>query len=284
MKKFNLVDHFSEYNSLLQESMNKKYVYICWQKSPIGERLIRHLVLTKIDTSKNHLEFIPKTENLLTFKNLEPIYGFCEESNFLFKTTVYSNLESKIILVSPAELSYLNPDDPTMKELFLIKGKGEGNFSDILKVKGNKDTSSEPDFMKVKGSNVDQNQSDILRVRSTQPHDEENDALPSLSIEEEEKAFSALRESQRIKPKEDKYVTILRENADKDKQIYKLLDLSQGGAGLHCLLSTEFVKGEKITIIEIDGKAIDKPLVGEVVAIRSANDEGTEYKIGIKFS
>lgn len=269
MKKINLIEHYPEYISLLEDTVRKKLRLIFWQKLENGDRSIRYVYLTKVDKSKSLFDFIPESENPFRFEINQGIYGFCEDNHFIFKAQIHSTLENKIILKLPNEINSLIAEDPIMKELFLIKGNGEGNFTDILKVKGSK---AEPT-------------SDIMRVRSLSSNQKQDDLIEKhLSPEQEDKAFAAIRESQRIKPKDDKYVTILRIDHDQEKQIYKLLDLSQGGAGLHCLLPNEFTKGEKISLIEIDGKPVDKPLNGEVVAIRPTNEENTEYKIGIKFS
>jgi hypothetical protein len=260
MKKISYANDFNEVKSLFDKARSGQMDVILWQKTP-EYRFVRFTRIEKNLFDQKTVWLKAKSDTAVEFKRSD-IYCFIEELQLIFKSSV-TEIDSNLVAVDyPEEATLLEAEDPALKEYTLIKGRGEGNFRDVMRVKGGK---SEPI-------------NDRMVIKSMA-----GSATPETKIEDEAQ-FAAMRESQRVKPKEEKYVSVIRDNGEvKEPQTYQLLDLSQGGAGLLIFSETEFSLKEPVSIVAIDGKPIDKVLKGEIVAIRPHNPEKSEFKAGIKF-
>ena len=100
---------------------------------------------------------------------------------------------------------------------------------------------------------------------------------------ENEQKFSHLRQLPRRAAKGGQMLGLLREDEESDRLDYfSLYDISQGGMGFRAEDPGEFLVGDKVIAVEIDGKPLPKKLRGEVVAVRQMEDENN-FKIGVKF-
>ncbi len=261
MKKISYANDFNEVKSLFDKARSSQMDVIVWQKTP-EYRFVRFARIEKNFFDQKTVWLKAKSETAIEFQKSE-VYCFIEELQLIFKTKV-TELDNVLVAVDyPEEATLLEAEDPALKEYTLIKGKGEGNFRDVMRVKGGKSEAID----------------DRMRVKSLGGGANTENIKP-----EDEAQFAAMRESQRVKPKEEKYVSVVRDNVGtQEPQTYKLLDLSQGGAGLLIFSESDFTLKEPVSLIAIDGKALDKVLKGEIVAIRPHNVEKNEFKAGIKF-
>jgi c-di-GMP-binding flagellar brake protein YcgR len=104
-----------------------------------------------------------------------------------------------------------------------------------------------------------------------------------LTLDEEDKLFAAQRESPRARPKDDKWVKVLRSQGQ-SPLVYKLFDLSRGGLGFVSAVESEFTKGSLIYIVGFNDYDLDDPLIGTIMSIRSMDGNLGEFKVGIKFT
>lgn len=74
------------------------------------------------------------------------------------------------------------------------------------------------------------------------------------------------------------------QNGERSKLLmYGLYDISQGGMGFRVNDPAEFMKGDTVEVVEVDGKPLPKRLSGTVMAIREMEDEFETFKVGVQF-
>ncbi|MFZ4714357.1 MAG: hypothetical protein ACOYL6_11615 [Bacteriovoracaceae bacterium] len=258
MKKISFANDFLEIKSIFDGLRTGKEDVVLWQKSSSDTRLVRYALIEKNLFVQKEIWLKSKTGSEFAF-TIGTIYCFIDSLNVVFKTSVNEQQKELIAILYPDEITLLDEADPMKNDMIFIRGHGEGNIQDIIRVKGGSGSS---------------NQSNYMTYRSLSN---------STDLFEDESKYLAMRESQRVQPKEQKFVTIIREGQIESDTI-RLLDLSQGGAGLLVFNQDEFKLKEIVIITAIDGKPIDKVLRGEVVAIRPYSSDLTDYKVGIKFS
>jgi len=105
-----------------------------------------------------------------------------------------------------------------------------------------------------------------------------------LFEQEHEEKFIHLRATPRKKAQGLNMATITNLTRGEFKaDIYFLYDLSQGGMAFWCLDPGLFVKGDEISISKMNDKILDTEINGEVVAVRTVQEEGNRLKISVKF-
>ncbi len=102
---------------------------------------------------------------------------------------------------------------------------------------------------------------------------------------EDEEHHRHMREAARKSATANQYVEVLRYFGvnKNEKSVYRLHDISSGGLGIITLDPGDFIKGEKIEILSINGKATATKIQGEVVAIRRLDGDDDLFKVGVKF-
>lgn len=282
MKKIQFADDFNRIKSLIDESRSGSHEICLWQKDDQTQRRAIHNMKVESNIFNDKKIWMKSTfANTLQFKH-GLVFYYCHELRIVFKTNLISLEDQMVCLQYPDEATLLEENDQITEEFSWMKsnnmgeeftwvrGRGEAT-NDIMKVSGGKNEAIN-DIMKVSGGKSEAI-NDVMRVKGQ---------APIAKMEDE--AFAGLRESARLAPKVDKYVTLIKESDPTKETIYKLFDLSQGGAGLLIFNPSEFVVGEKVSIIAIDQKPVDKILRGQVAAVRPYDEAKSEYKLGIKFS
>ena len=104
-----------------------------------------------------------------------------------------------------------------------------------------------------------------------------------LTVDEEDKLYADQRAAPRARPKDDKWVRLVK-GVSETPLPYKLFDLSQGGMGFVSFDETEFPKGSDIRVVGFNDFELDDPLFGQIMSIRPIDGVLSEFKIGVKFS
>lgn len=296
MKKIQFASDFHRIKSLIDDSKSAAHEICLWQKDGQTQKRIIHNMKVDKNLFQEKKVWMQSTHsNDIKFKQDTTFY-YCHELKIVFKTALISKEDSLICLSYPEEVTLLDEEDTFIEEFTqihassftedftwvkgskttptdettVVKGKSTEN-NDINRISGSKDNISD-DLNMISGSK-DNPTADLLRLKAQ-----------AVDEKEAEKVFAVQRESARLAPKEDKFVTLVRESHPGEQEDFKLFDLSQGGAGLLIFSPTKFKIGESISIIAIDKKPIDKILIGSVVAIRPYDEGKGEWKLGIKFS
>jgi hypothetical protein len=244
MKKITFANEFHQIRSLFSGLRAGQEQVILWQRIDNDVRSVRYAFIEKNIFYNKEIWLKAKTSESFEFKK-GVMFCYIDDSQAVFKTTIKEINENLLCINYPEELTLLEKGDAMMSDMNYIRTHGEGNIQDILHLKS------------LTGPNS-----------PFEPEDDEK--------------YGSIRQSQRIKPKEEKKVLVVRDT-DPKGTVFRLLDLSQGGAGLHVTNKELFQLKEIIQITAIDGKPLTKVLVGEVVAIRPLSSENNEFKIGIKF-
>jgi len=111
------------------------------------------------------------------------------------------------------------------------------------------------------------------------------DEFNIFEVDDDDK-YKDKRAAPRGKAKERRVVTIITDESKNGKKsdLYVLYDLSKGGLSFIIDDPAMFRIGEKIVLTAIDGASIQKPLDGEVVAIRTIKGMDLQIKACVKFS
>jgi hypothetical protein len=268
MKIINPETGFLVYNKIFKYLLAKHSVVVLWQVSPeSGSRQIyeSHINSYNFESKKIFLEL--NTFGLL--KNSQVIFGYVEDGGLIFKTSIEEVRDASVCLQLPDEIKLL--EVPELQQMQKSLGS---KITDVWKVKSKflKPDRPTPDYMRVKS----------MAQRTNRDQELLNNEF-GLSLDEEDKIFASQRESPRARPKEDKWVNIIR-NESGEAVLYKLFDLSRGGMGFLCSGETEFLKGAPIQVIGFNNYNLDDPLIGQVMSIRPLDSDMSEFKVGVKFS
>ncbi|GAB4414334.1 MAG: hypothetical protein OHK0056_21120 [Bacteriovoracaceae bacterium] len=115
---------------------------------------------------------------------------------------------------------------------------------------------------------------------------EELAAKLSIVEKEDEESNLTKRTVPRKSAKDGQMVSVERidqEGVRSKLMMYGLYDISQGGMGFRVSDPAEFLKGDIVEVVEIDGKPLPKRIVGIVVAVREMEDEFETFKVGVQF-
>jgi hypothetical protein len=259
---------FLFYNKIFKQLATNQHKVVLWQVSPeSGGRQISEMYLNSFSMESKKLYL--SIDGFCLFKNNLPLYAYVEAGAFIFKTLIDELKESTLSLQMPEQISLIDEEDS-----FVAPNSSGKSSAQVWRLK-TMDTSIEdqgPDYMRVKS----------LSQRTA--HDQEflNQEF-GLSLDQEDKLFADKRESPRARPKEDKYVKILRPLTG-ESMIYRLFDLSRGGMGFVSLSESEFPKGEELQIMGFNEFLLDDPLIGKVMSIRPMDEHQVEFKVGVKFT
>jgi hypothetical protein len=129
---------------------------------------------------------------------------------------------------------------------------------------------------------------DVMRVKSMAQRSSRDQTLLKsefgLSVDEEDKLYADKRSAPRARPKDDKWVRVVKTLDETAALPYKLFDLSQGGMGFIAFDENEFPKGSDIHVVGFNDFSLDDPLFGKIMSIRPIDGATSEFKVGVKFS
>lgn len=115
------------------------------------------------------------------------------------------------------------------------------------------------------------------------------EAASAFNIIEKENAefYSQLRSSERIRTKDNQFITVQKMDGEESTHIgiYLLYDMSTAGMGFVVNNPSLFAKNDTVIATEIDHQTLPKPLRGKVMAIRQIDEENIlqPFKVGVKF-
>lgn len=260
---------FLVYQKIFKHLHANQSPLVMWQLLDSGERLITDSRLNSFNLESGLLHFEKTTDNL---RSESPIFCYCEDGQFIFKTEIQSIKDGVFSLSLPTEIKLLDESDVN-----IIRGQIGVDLSTTWKTKRlNLDSSSDsdgPDYMKVKS----------MAERSSRDQEFLNNEFDSVSLDEEEKMFADKRESPRARPKIDKWVKIKTSLSD-EIHFLRLFDLSRGGIGFLTTDVELFPKGTAIQVVGFEEFDLDDPLVGKIMSQRPIDDTQVEFKIGVKFN
>lgn len=112
--------------------------------------------------------------------------------------------------------------------------------------------------------------------------------INGLELVEREDENSNLhkRAQQRVSAQNDQIVSVRKisgTDVASRPQFYMLYDMSKGGMGFKMDDPAEFVPGDRIEVLGIDGKELPKKLRGTVKAVRQMDDLLKSFKVGVQF-
>ena len=243
------------------EAKNSKL--IAWQVDPnTSGRKVFETKLISYRPEDNNLKLIKASESSIE-KNL-PLYVYSEDGQIIFKSFLVALLNEEITLSLPGELKLLEDQDVksiqnmigihlTVTEQFPVLPEKEEEV--VIK---------------------------SLSERSSRDQEYLNHHFLTLTMDEEDKAFSEVRESPRARPKLDKWLTIQTPTMQGFQEV-RIYDLSRGGISFITMEVDLFPKGAKIKVLSIDNFQLDDPLLAEVMSSRAIDELEIEYKIGCQF-
>lgn len=292
MKKISFDDEFNLFKSIFDKNCSEKHEICLWQKTEDEKaRIIQNVILDKNIFTDKSLWFKTKSNTKCNL-NTGVCFYYSNDQEIIFKTSIkeindslcHLNYPDEMMLLEGEEVYQIQGDLALIEENTLVGGQKISNQFDWMKVKGKK-LSDEANILRARGYKEEQI-NDILRIKGSAKKSD-HDAPPQINDifkPEDDAKFKALRESQRVQPKVQKIVSVMRVDLGLEHPLdYKLFDLSQGGAGLIVTDPNEFKRGERLTLLAVDGIPLPKELLGEVVAIRIIEEGKPEFKIGIKF-
>lgn len=256
---------FLAFQKIFKLIHSNQYPLVLWQNTEDGSKLIIHSFLNSFNLESAQLHF---DKNISEVRE-GTIFCYCENEQFIFKTSVQSIKDAVFTAEVPVEIKLLEEPDVT-----LIRGQVGVDLLGPWKTRRLKfDGSDESDLIKVKS----------MSERSSRDQEFLNNEFDSVSLDEEEKLFADKRESPRARPKIDKWVKI---KGDSSEEIHflRLFDLSRGGIGFLSMDPHLFPKGSTIQVVGFEEFNLDDPLIGVVMSQRAIDDSQIEFKIGVKFN
>jgi hypothetical protein len=236
---------------------------IAWQVDPDTlQRKVFETQLTAFRPEQNYLKL--KKDSAVPIEKDLPLYVFSEEGQIIFKSLFIEIQDLEAMLTLPGELKLLEDQD--------VK-----SYQNMIGLHADVDKQTSPFCIKVGDVSIKS-----LSERSSRDQEFLNNQFLTLSLDEEDKAFSDLRNSPRTRPKLDKWLTIQIPSIQGFQEV-RIYDLSRGGISFITMELDLFPKGTKIKVLSIDNFELDDPLVAEVMSSRPINDLEIEYKIGCQF-
>ncbi len=210
-----------------------------------------------------------------------PLFFHCKKSKYIFKVDKFysengirSELPSEVVFVGESFTVHDTTDhlvhENMTKESKIdhIKHKNLSGF-----VAGTDKISSRM------SANL---KTDVINSRvSANLKTDKLDTFDSVKKVDEDKVFAMQRAAPRARPKKEKKVTLkLLDSSDK-VLIYSLFDLSTGGMAFKISGKEMFQKNDKLLVTAIDGKDLDKPMIG---IIRNIIEDGLHsFRVGVQF-
>ena len=262
---------FLFYEKLFKQLMANQCNLVVWQLSPEnGERLISKSKLNAFHMESGRLYFEVDRKKLLNDEL--PLYCFSEDGLVIFKSFVQEITDKTISVSLPDEMKLLED-----AEVVSIK---RSTGQDLARPWKTKKLDTSP-IHKVGTTH------DVMRVKSmAQRSNRDQELLKNefgLTVDQEDILFAGKRESPRARPKDDKWVKIVKLETD-SPSTYKLFDLSKGGMAFVCFSSAEFSVATEIRIVGFNDFNLDDPLIGKVMSIRPIDGTSSDFKVGVSFS
>lgn len=243
------------------ESRNTKLVV--WQVRPENrERRILETRFISFLPDSNSL-YLKISSNSQIIKDL-PLYVYSEDGQIIFKSYILEVLGEKFRVSIPSEIKLLEDNDVKSIQNIISDQFSKNESVPLFKL--------EEAEIVIKS----------LAERSFRDQDFLNNQFTTLSLDEEDKLFSEVRESPRARPKIDKWLKIKSSKTPiiQDARIY---DLSRGGISFITMEVELFPVGSKVKVLSIDNFILDDPLIAEIMSSRAVDDLEIEFKIGCQF-
>ncbi|MCO4793851.1 MAG: PilZ domain-containing protein [Bacteriovoracaceae bacterium] len=107
-------------------------------------------------------------------------------------------------------------------------------------------------------------------------------SLELIEIENEQENMH-MRQTPRMQAKGNKRVGVQKANDPLERlREYALYDMSQTGAGFIVDNPALYERGHKVVLLTMNGKKLDSPLRGRIMAVRQMDDD-EEFKVGVMF-
>lgn len=257
---------FLAYQKIFKHVMSNHSEVVVWQIFDDGRKVSSSFLNSfYIDSAQLHFD-LPQ-ENPID--SSQPVYCYSEEGQFIFKSQVREIKSSALSLAFPEEIKLLEES-----EITLIRGQIGVDLGEVWRTKRlNMGESDNGDYVRVKS----------MAERSTRDQDFLNQEFDSVSLDQEEAMFADKRESPRARPKIDKWVKVVVNDAP-EVHLVRLFDLSRGGIGFLTGRTDVFPKGAQLKVVGFEEFDLDDPLIGQIMSQRPIDDSMTEYKVGVKFN
>jgi len=236
---------------------------IAWQVDPdTRKRKVFETQLTSFKLDQNYLKLKKDPEHFVEKKL--PLYVYSEEGQIIFKSFFVEIQNQEVMVTLPGELKLLEDQDvKSIQNMIGVHLDMDEKFPSL---------SLKEEELIVKS----------LSERSSRDQEFLNNQFLTLSLDEEDRAFSGVRESPRAKPKLDKWLTIQIPTMQGLQEV-RIYDLSRGGISFITMELDLFPKGTKIKVLSIDNFELDDPLIAVVMSSRAIDELDIEYKIGCQF-
>ncbi len=268
MKDIRFETGFLIYKKIFKQLVAYQSKVVLWQISPeSGSRQITETHVNSFNFETKHLYFEHNARKFL--KATLPVYGYVEEGALIFKTTIEPSSDNNLTLRVPDQISLIQEE-----EMMILDTIASKVISNIWRSKRLDTTADDlgSDFMRVKS----------MSQRSSRDQELLNQEM-GLTLDQEDKLYADQRESPRARPKDDKWVKVMRSQGEMPL-VYRLFDLSRGGLGFISAVENEFTKGSLIYVVGFNDYDLDDPLIGSIMSIRSMDGNLGEFKVGIKFT
>ncbi|MDA8792627.1 hypothetical protein N9N67_05240 [Bacteriovoracaceae bacterium] len=267
VKKIKTEGELLSFQEELDFVVNNKCPFLMWQNdSELGERRIHPGYLTKFDGNLCSLYAEEANNNKFSF-NQRDVYVFIEEAQIIFKGEVITDLnESHLTIGIPEEIKKVKAEE-------------------IVQLRDSFYQSLKNYYFKPGGFNLDNIDENYYANSNLVGHHDRQlfaDELEYAALEDEDRKFASLRESPRSRPKKDKRLIVSLVDEPTFSNDCLLWDLSTGGMGFITTFPAKYEKGKQIYIRGIDGKMFDHPMIADIMSVREADQDKSEWKIGVK--
>jgi hypothetical protein len=275
IKKYNISEHFEKILTLLQESKVQGEDFILWQNID-GSRKTKAGKL--VDISESDIAFTGIDDQ---FSDDEDLFFHCKESQYIFKINDFS-LGDEFRCPIPREVVFVGDSFTVHGTTDHIENKifSHDSFTDKIKHKSLSGSVSGTD--KISSTMAASLKTDkISSTMSASLKTDKISTFDSVKKLNEDEIFAAQRAAPRARPKKDKKVTLKLLDSSEKVFTYSLFDLSTGGMGFNITNRDMFQKNDKLLVTAIDGKDLDKNMIGVIRNIRE--DGPNAFRVGVQF-
>lgn len=259
----------------MQSSRAQDEDFVLWQNID-GDRKTNGGKL--VDISDSDIVFTGIDEK---FSEKEDLFFHCKESQYIFKIDQFS-YEDGFRCSLPREVVFVG-------DSFTVQGTTQhiveetishDSLTDHIKHKNLRGSVSGTDKISstitaaFKTEKISSNMSASLKTDKISTFD-------SVKKLNEDEIFAAQRAAPRARPKKDKKITLKLLGSSDKVFTYSLFDLSTGGMGFNISNLDMFQKNDKLLVTAIDGKDLDKNMIG---IIRNIREDGPKtFRVGVQF-
>lgn len=251
MKSINLSENADEIHSLLDELISSKSILTLWQVDSDQKRVISLARIQQREEQLISCETL-KEEGFLFGDG--PVFFYHEKSMVIFKCDQVSLNQNIMKFQLPQQMKFV------------------ADQVEKIATTNKEQTSTPSSSQDYKLQSLTDSDRKILEAQ-----------LGIDLLAQEDELYSAMRETPRAKPEEDKLVTVANKANESQRGSYILYDLSAGGFSFLVMNSDEFSKGTHIDLIAFDTARFEKPMVGQVMNVSEADAMGIQYKVGCRF-